>query len=99
MRQFTFTGKRTGEGYFSADGKYMVLQSERDENNPFYQIYLMNIATGDTKRISPGTGKTTCAWIHPNGKKVMFSSTHLDPTSVAQQREKIEQRKSGKESR
>ena len=46
-RQLTFSGKRAGEGYFSADGKRMVFQSERDPANPFYQIYLLDFATGE----------------------------------------------------
>ena len=35
-RQLTFSGKRAGEGYFSADGKRMIFQSERDPANPFF---------------------------------------------------------------
>ena len=37
-RQLIFEGKRSGEGYFSADGKKMIFQSEREEGNPFYQM-------------------------------------------------------------
>ena len=47
IRQLTFEGKRSGEGYFSADGSQMIFQSERETDNPFYQIYLMNLETGD----------------------------------------------------
>jgi Tol biopolymer transport system component len=78
-RQLTFDGVRSGEGYFNKDGTELVFQSERFEGNPFYQIYKMNLATGKTDLISTGKGQTTCAWVHPNNKKVMFSSTHLDP--------------------
>ena len=80
-RQLTFAGRRAGEGYFSQDGKMMVFQSEREPGNPFFQIYLMSLATGDIRRISPGYGKTTCAWIHPDNQRVLFASTHLDPDS------------------
>ena len=86
-RQLTFAGKRAGEGYFNADGSLMVFQSERDAKNPFYQIYLMDRETGDLERISPGYGKTTCAWIHPNDTKVLFASTHGDPASEKLQKE------------
>ncbi len=34
-RQLTLDGKRSGEGYFSADGQQMVFQSERQADNPF----------------------------------------------------------------
>ena len=94
-RQITFEGKRAGEGYFSADGKKMIFQSEREEGNPFYQIYLMDLETGDVERVSPGHGKTTCAWIHPGGKKVMFASTQTDAEAEAKQKAEIEFRNSG----
>ena len=38
-------GRRAGEGYWSPDGKRLVFQSEREPGNPFYQIYLMDMAT------------------------------------------------------
>ena len=92
IRQLTFEGKRSGEGYFSADGKKMIFQSEREPGNPFYQIYLLDLESGDTERISPGTGKTTCAWIHPDGQRVLFASTHLDPEAKAKQEAEIKER-------
>ncbi len=60
-RQLIYEGKRSGEGYFSRDGKRLIFQSEREEGNPFYQIYLLDLETGDTERVSPGKGKTTWA--------------------------------------
>lgn len=95
-RQLTFEGKRSGEGYFNADGTKMIFQSEREEGNPFYQIYLMDLETGDQERISPGMGKTTCAWIHPDGKRVLFASTHTDPESKKLQAAEYEERKNAK---
>ncbi len=95
-RQLTFEGKRSGEGYFNADGTKMIFQSEREEGNPFYQIYLMDLETGDQERISPGMGKTTCAWIHPDGKRVLFASTHTDPESKKLQEAEYEERKNAK---
>jgi Tol biopolymer transport system component len=94
-RQITFAGRRAGEGYFSADGKRLIFQSEREPDNPFYQIYLMDLETGDTTRVSPGIGKTTCAWIHPHAPKVLFASTHADPQARAKQQEELAQRASG----
>ena len=99
VRQLIFAGRRSGEGYFSADGKQMVFQSEREPGNPFFQIYLMDMETGETRRVSTGAGKTTCAWIHPSGEKVMFSSTHGDPEAAKKQREKIAFRASGRQRR
>ncbi|MCA9064602.1 MAG: M28 family peptidase [Planctomycetaceae bacterium] len=98
-RQLTFEGRRAGEGYFSADGTQMVFQSEREPGNPFFQIYLMNLLTGETERISPGQGKTTCAWIHPSGKHVLYASTQDDPDALAEQQDEIALRESGNERR
>ncbi|MEO0448595.1 MAG: peptidase M28, partial [Verrucomicrobiota bacterium] len=98
-RQLTFDGKRSGEGYFNADGTKIIFQSEREPDNPFYQIYLLDLETGDLERVSPGSGKTTCAWIHPSGKKVLYASTHEDPKAVKKQEEEFAMRNSGKERR
>ena len=98
-RQITFEGKRAGEGYFSKDGSLMVFQSERRSDNPFYQIYLLDFETGDIENVSPGHGKTTCAWVHPDNSKVLFSSTQDDPEARNKQREEIEFRESGKQRR
>jgi Tol biopolymer transport system component len=98
-RQLTYEGRRSGEGYFSHDGRRLVFQSEREPGNPFYQIYLMDLDTGDTQRVSPGMGKTTCAWIHPDGKKVLFASTQEDPAAVQEQKDELELRATGKERR
>lgn len=92
-RQITFEGPKSGEGYFSADGKKMIFQSERYPGNPFYQIYLKDLESGKTNLLSTGKAKTTCGWIHPNMKKVLFSSTHLDPEWKKKQDEEIETRK------
>ena len=50
VRQLTFEGKRSGEGYFSPDGKSLIFQSEREADNPFYQIYIMDLESGDAHR-------------------------------------------------
>ncbi len=94
-RQLTFEGLRAGEGYFGADGTKLIFQSERLAGNPWYQIYLMDLETGDVDRVSPGHGKTTCAWIHPDGERVLFASTHDDPASKDLQQAELDFRASG----
>lgn len=98
-RQLIFDGRRSGEGYFSADGSQLVFQSEREPGNPFFQIYLMDLETGDVERVSPGTGKTTCAWIHPSGDRVLYASTHDDEAAEKKQKDELDMRASGKERR
>lgn len=98
-RQLTFEGKRAGEGYFSADGSRMIFQSERDPANPFYQIYTLDLETGDVDRVSPGDGKTTCAWLHPSGERALYASTQFDPEAKAKMQAELDFRASGKSRR
>ena len=98
-RQLVFEGKRSGEGYFSPDGKKLIFQSEREAGNPFYQIYMLDLNTGETTRVSPGKGKTTCGFFQPGTDRVLFASTHADPQAVAKQKAELEFRASGKQRR
>ena len=98
-RQLTFEGRRAGEGYFAPDGNALIFQSEREPGNPFFQIYHLDLTTGDTHRVSPGVGKTTCAFFRPGTNRVLFSSTHLDPQAESRQREEIAFRASGEQRR
>ncbi len=99
VRRLTVEGRRAGEGYFSPDGKRMVFQSEREPGNPFYQIYQLDLETGDTKRLSPGRGKTTCAFYQGHTGNTLFASTHHDPESEKLQKAELEMRAAGKERR
>ncbi len=99
VRRLTVDGKRGGEGYWSPDGTRLVFQSEREPGNPFYQIYVLDLTSGDATRISPGIGKTTCAFFRPGSSEIMFASTHLDPKSQQYQKAELDFRASGKERR
>ncbi|MFT4862431.1 MAG: Tol biopolymer transport system component [Pseudohongiellaceae bacterium] len=94
-QQLITDGLRSGEGYFSADGSQLIYQAELTGNNPFYQIYVLDLASGNSRKVSPGIGLTTCAWIHPSLERVMFSSTHEDPDALAKQAQEIAIRESG----
>src|SRR3954451_25191403 len=84
VRQVTRDFVRAGEGYFSPDGKRVIFQAEEaGTGNPFYQIFVQDVAGGRPVRVSPGVGKTTCAYFRPDGKKVIFASSHLDPDAKA----------------
>src|SRR5687768_9198799 len=98
VRQLTYEGK-SGEGYFSPDGKQLIFQSTREPENPFYQIYILSLETGDIHRVSPGTGKTTCAFFRPETDQVLFASTHHDPDSKKKQEDELAFIASGKSRR
>jgi len=98
-RQLILAGRRSGEGYFSKDGSKLVFQAERDESNPFFQIYSLDLTNGEMTRVSPGVGKTTCSYFHPNGSQILFASTHHDPQALQKQQAELEMRQSGKERR
>src|SRR5258706_15187941 len=89
VRQLTFEGKRSGEGYFSPDGQSLIFQSERQPDNPFYQIYLLDFEAGDAHRVSPGIGKTTCGFFRPRTDEVLFASTHRDPEARAKMKAEL----------
>lgn len=57
VRRLTVEGLRAGEGYWSSDSRRLVFQSEREPGNPFYQIYALDLTTGDVERVSPGYGR------------------------------------------
>jgi TolB protein len=74
IKQLT-SGGENAEAYFSADGTRLIYQSTRPEY-PCDQIYTMKIDGTDVKRVSTGTGRTTCGYYYPGGKQLLFASTH-----------------------
>jgi len=78
LRQLTFGGQNA-EAYFSADGTQLIFQSTRNELK-CDQIFIMNTDGSEVRMVSTGKGRTTCSYFYPNGKKILYSSTHLaDP--------------------
>jgi TolB protein len=75
IKQLTFGGENA-EAYFSADGKQLIFQSTRDGRG-CDQIYTMNVDGSNAAMISNGTGRTTCAYFFSNGRRALYSSTHL----------------------
>src|SRR5437763_15116967 len=73
IRQVTRDFVRAGEGYFSPDGSQIVFQAEEKGPNPFYQQFVMDLASGRVRRVSPGIGKTTSGYFSPVGKKIIFA--------------------------
>lgn len=74
VRQLTFGGQNA-EAYFSADGKHLTFQSARD-GYECDQQYVMDTDGSHVRRISTGTGRTTCGWWMKGDKHILFASTH-----------------------
>lgn len=94
IRQVTFGFFRAGEGYFSPDGKNIIFQATAHPAESVladwrigrndYQIYTSELTPGaKPKLVSTGKGACTCAFFAPDGKSIIFASTHLHPEPPA----------------
>ncbi len=50
ITQITADYVRAGESYFSPDMKHIIFQAEEREKNPFYQMFVMDLATKKTTK-------------------------------------------------
>lgn len=75
VRQLTFGGQNA-EAYWAPDGTRIVFQSTRGEA-ACDQIYVMNADGSDQRMVSTGKGVTTCGYFLPDGRSVLYASTHL----------------------
>lgn len=95
IRQVTTGLARAGEGYFSPDGASIIFQAvphvaptifhrpKPDEEG--YQIFLGHLSEETPARmVSTGKGRCTCPYFHPNGRSILFASTHLNPGTEAE---------------
>ena len=75
IRQLTFGGTNA-EAYFSFDGQKVIFQSTRE---PFKcdQIFTMGRDGSNVRLVSTGKGRTTCGYFTPDGKRIIYASTHL----------------------
>jgi Tol biopolymer transport system component len=76
VRQLTFGGDNA-EAYWGEDGKRLTFQSTR----PPYacdQIFTLEVDTpgAEPRLVSTGKGKTTCSYLFPDGKELLYASTH-----------------------
>lgn len=75
LRQLTFGGENA-EAYWSPDGKRLIFQSSH-EGVPCDQQFVLELASGDTRRVSNGQGKTTCGYFLDGGRRILYASTQL----------------------
>lgn len=75
VKQLTFGGENA-EAYWSADSKQLTLQSTHGDYK-CDQIFTINVDDPkEMKLISTGKGRTTCSYFFPDGKRILFASTH-----------------------
>jgi len=80
IRQLPYGGENA-EAYFSPDGRWLIFQSTRD-GRACDQEYVMRAADGaGVRRVSDGTGKTTCGYFFDGGKRILYASTHAADTA------------------
>src|SRR5262245_63862260 len=73
VKQLTNEGENA-EAYFSPDGNKLIFQ-RTTRSDGCDQIFSMNIDGSDMKMLSNGQGKTTCAYITPDNKHIVYAST------------------------
>jgi Tol biopolymer transport system component len=82
IRQLTFGGDNA-EAYFGFDNRHIIFQRTAPEAGiPCDQIYYGDVNGGPKKpfrysRVSTGKGRTTCAYLMPDKKHVVYATTHL----------------------
>jgi TolB protein len=74
VRQLSFGGENA-EAYFNSDGTQLIFQSRRD-GLKCDQIFVMNADGSNPHMVSTGKGRTTCSYFFPDGKHILYSSTH-----------------------
>jgi len=74
VRMLTFEGENA-EAYFSFDEKKLSFQSTHG-NLQCDQIFTMNLDGSDLRLVSTGKGRTTCSYFFPDGKRLIYASTH-----------------------
>jgi TolB protein len=74
IRQLT-SGGENAEAYYSFDGSKLIYQA-RKPGEECDQIYIMDLASGESQLVSTGLGRTTCSYFYPSGDQILYSSTH-----------------------
>jgi Tol biopolymer transport system component len=70
------SGGENAEAYFSADGRQLIFQATRPGVSACDQIFIMDADGRNTRMVSTGRGRTTCAYFFPSGERILYSSTH-----------------------
>lgn len=90
IRQITFSEmgfEKAGEAYFSPNGEDIIFQAV-PQGEKHYQIFTMNLKVGLPHMVSTGKGACTCAYFRPDGHKIIFASSHEDPSLTSSEYQK-----------
>jgi TolB protein len=78
LRQLT-AGGQNAEAYWDFSGRRLIFQSTRPPHG-CDQMFTMRGDGAEQTLISPGTGRQTCGFFFPDGRRVIYATTHLaDP--------------------
>jgi TolB protein len=77
LRQLT-RGGENAEGYWSPDGQQLIYQRRNAaEGLACDQEFVLDVATGQSRRVSNGKGRTTCGYFYDGGRRVLYATTAL----------------------
>ena len=75
LRQLT-RGGENAEGYWSPDGRQIIYQRKNEaEGVACDQEFVVDVASGASRRVSSGKGRTTCGYFTDGGRRVLYAST------------------------
>jgi TolB protein len=75
LRRLT-SGGQNAEAYWDATGRHLIFQSTRPPH-ACDQMFTMRADGGEQRLLSSGAGRTTCGFFFPDGRRVIYASTHL----------------------
>jgi Tol biopolymer transport system component len=84
VEQLTFASmgfEKAGEAYFSPDGEEIIFQAV-PTGCEHYQMFTMRLSDRFPKMVSTGKGACTCGFYRPDGKKIIFASSHESPEEL-----------------
>ncbi len=76
LRQLS-RGGENAEAYWSPDGRELIFQSARP---PYACDQIFRISADGSREavlVSTGKGRTTCSYFTRDGRRILYSSTHL----------------------
>jgi TolB protein len=78
VRQLTFGGQNA-EAYFSASGRWLIFQRQ-GAGEACDQMYVIGADGSGLRRVSSGSGRTTCGYFYDRDRRIFYSSTeHAGP--------------------